>query len=131
MPLAIPHSKVGPPVNGELFAPGHPAPAVILLHEWWGLNDQIRGIARKHGLPVLKRLEERGDLPRSGFGATHLDAGRHGHDQRQYHERPPAHLKLRSLGAQKSKFVVSRHERGSRTRIRRTLLGGFWSRRKM
>lgn len=48
MPLAIVRSSVGPPINGQLFSsPGDPAPAVILLHEWWGLNDQLRAFATR------------------------------------------------------------------------------------
>lgn len=48
MSLALLHATVGPPINGELFSPaGGPSPAVIVLHEWWGLNDGIRDIARR------------------------------------------------------------------------------------
>jgi carboxymethylenebutenolidase len=37
----------GKDVNGYLAKPDNPqgAPAVIVLQEWWGLNDQIRGVA--------------------------------------------------------------------------------------
>ena len=40
----------GAPVTGYLARPGDqdgPLPAVILIHEWWGLNDNIRGMARR------------------------------------------------------------------------------------
>jgi carboxymethylenebutenolidase len=38
----------GSPVLGFLDDSAGPgAPAVILIHEWWGVNDQIRGVARK------------------------------------------------------------------------------------
>ncbi len=33
-------------VSGALAMPDkRPAPAVLLIHEWWGLNDQIRAVA--------------------------------------------------------------------------------------
>ncbi len=37
----------GAAVNAALAPPTTtPAPAVILVHEWWGLNDQIKSVAR-------------------------------------------------------------------------------------
>lgn len=46
--LALVHARVGPPINGDLYSPpSASAPAVLILHEWWGLNDQIRGFARR------------------------------------------------------------------------------------
>lgn len=48
MVLAIVQSDIGAPVHGELYSPaGNRAPAIILAHEWWGLNDQMRGLARR------------------------------------------------------------------------------------
>ena len=37
----------GKAVSGYLAEPAHPAgaPAVVVIQEWWGLNDQIRGVA--------------------------------------------------------------------------------------
>ena len=37
----------GQTVNGYLAEPANPthAPAVVVIQEWWGLNDQIRGVA--------------------------------------------------------------------------------------
>src|SRR5258708_489531 len=35
----------GRQVKGALSKPGHKAPAVLLIHEWWGLNDQIKAVA--------------------------------------------------------------------------------------
>jgi carboxymethylenebutenolidase len=36
----------GAPVRGALALPDTAtAPSVILIHEWWGLNDQVRGVA--------------------------------------------------------------------------------------
>ncbi len=36
-----------------------PAPAVLLIHEWWGLNDQIKAVA--------------GELARQGYAALAID----------------------------------------------------------
>jgi len=36
----------GKPVKASLALPDvTPAPAVVLIHEWWGLNDQIKSVA--------------------------------------------------------------------------------------
>ncbi len=37
----------GKDVSGYLASPANPqgAPAVVVIQEWWGLNDQIRGVA--------------------------------------------------------------------------------------
>ena len=36
----------GQSVSASLALPGRtPAPAVLLVHEWWGLNDQIKAVA--------------------------------------------------------------------------------------
>jgi carboxymethylenebutenolidase len=35
----------GRSVNGFLGMPAKKAPAVVLIHEWWGLNDQIKSVA--------------------------------------------------------------------------------------
>jgi carboxymethylenebutenolidase len=41
----------GKPVQGWLAEParaaGGPAPGVVVIQEWWGLNDQIRGVAER------------------------------------------------------------------------------------
>ena len=38
----------GKPVSGALALPANaPAAAVLLIHEWWGLNDQIKSVAAK------------------------------------------------------------------------------------
>lgn len=43
------HATVGAPVHGELFSPPvDRAPALIVLHEWWGLNDGMRDLARRY-----------------------------------------------------------------------------------
>ncbi len=39
-------TKGGKQVNAALAVPAEaPAPAVLLVHEWWGLNDQIKAVA--------------------------------------------------------------------------------------
>ena len=40
----------GQSVNGYLATPaaGGPSPGVVVLQEWWGLNDQIRGVADRY-----------------------------------------------------------------------------------
>ena len=37
----------GKSVQGYLAEPTQPkgAPAIVVIQEWWGLNDQIRGVA--------------------------------------------------------------------------------------
>ena len=38
----------GSPLDGFFDdSAGAGAPAVLVIHEWWGLNDQVRGIARR------------------------------------------------------------------------------------
>ena len=39
----------GQQVNGYLAEPasGTPGPAVVVIQEWWGLNEQIKGVAEK------------------------------------------------------------------------------------
>jgi len=40
------NTKRGRKVSGALALPAQlPAPAVMLIHEWWGLNDQIKAVA--------------------------------------------------------------------------------------
>jgi len=37
---------MGKPAKGVIARPAQlPAPAIILIHEWWGLNDQIKAVA--------------------------------------------------------------------------------------
>ncbi len=39
-------TRAGRSVRGALAMPAKlPAPAVLLIHEWWGLNDQIKAVA--------------------------------------------------------------------------------------
>jgi len=37
----------GQSVNGYLAEPGGTAPGIVVIQEWWGLNDQIKGVADK------------------------------------------------------------------------------------
>lgn len=46
VPVGIPVGTNGRTLNAALALPAAPkAPAVILIHEWWGLNDQIKAVA--------------------------------------------------------------------------------------
>ena len=40
----------GQTVSGYLADPGGNAPGVVVIQEWWGLNDQIRGVADRLAL---------------------------------------------------------------------------------
>jgi carboxymethylenebutenolidase len=43
-------TPAGRRVSGALAMPqGVPAPTVVLIHEWWGLNDQIKAVAAEFG----------------------------------------------------------------------------------
>ena len=47
----------GKSISGALARPEKmPAPAIVLIHEWWGLNDQIKSVAAdfsRHGYVAL------------------------------------------------------------------------------
>ena len=50
--MKLTHGKT---MNAYLGVPKRtPAPAVVLLHEWWSVNDQIK--------PVAQEFAERGDV---------------------------------------------------------------------
>jgi len=61
----------GKSVNGYLAEPagGGKAPAVVVIQEWWGLNDQIRGVADK-----LAKAGYRALVPDLYRGKTAVDA---------------------------------------------------------
>jgi carboxymethylenebutenolidase len=61
----------GKPVNGYLAEPagGSKAPGVVVIQEWWGLNDQIRGVADK-----LAKAGYRALVPDLYRGKTAVDA---------------------------------------------------------
>jgi carboxymethylenebutenolidase len=40
----------GKTVHGYLAEPAAPGPGVVVIQEWWGLNDQIRGVAERLAL---------------------------------------------------------------------------------
>lgn len=44
-------SVAGQPINGYLARPmetgGQPLPAILVIHEWWGLNDNVRMMTRR------------------------------------------------------------------------------------
>ncbi len=45
-PVSI-RTPSGRTANASLAVPKTKGPAVLLLHEWWGLNDQIKSVARE------------------------------------------------------------------------------------
>ena len=61
----------GKSVNGYLAEPagGGKAPGVVVIQEWWGLNDQIRGVADK-----LAQAGYRALVPDLYRGKTAVDA---------------------------------------------------------
>lgn len=41
--------KSGKPIKASVAFPNvTPAPAILLIHEWWGLNDQIKAVAAEY-----------------------------------------------------------------------------------
>ena len=58
--------------------PGPEAPAIVLIQEWWGLNEQIRGVARRladAGYNVLVPDLYRGKQASAADEAQHLMGG--------------------------------------------------------
>ncbi|TNE37434.1 MAG: dienelactone hydrolase family protein [Alphaproteobacteria bacterium] len=55
--LKLDHGK--PITASVIFPEKTPAPAVVLVHEWWGLNDQIKAVAA--------------DFAREGYAAVAVD----------------------------------------------------------
>ncbi len=48
----------GKKASGYLAEPAHPAgaPAIVVIQEWWGVNEQIRGVADRLGLAGYSAL---------------------------------------------------------------------------
>src|SRR5208282_3193552 len=70
----------GESVNGYLAeaAPGSSAPGIVVIQEWWGLNDQIRGVADKLAAAGYRALVPdlyRGKLALEANEAEHLMKG--------------------------------------------------------
>src|ERR1700691_1476555 len=69
----------GESVNGYLAegARGH-APGIVVIQEWWGLNDQIRGVADKLAAAGFRALVPdlyRGKVALEAKEAEHLMKG--------------------------------------------------------
>ncbi len=70
----------GQSVSGYLAEPANPvgAPAVVVIQEWWGLNDQIRGVAERFaraGFTALVPDLYRGQSTVEAEEANHLMTG--------------------------------------------------------
>ncbi len=70
----------GKSVNGYLAEPaqGAKAPAIVVIQEWWGLNDQIRGVADKLAAAGYRALVPdlyRGKVAVEAKEAEHLMTG--------------------------------------------------------
>jgi len=70
----------GKSVNGYLAEPptASKAPALVVIQEWWGLNDQIRGVAdklAKAGYRALVPDLYRGKTAADAKEANHLMTG--------------------------------------------------------
>jgi carboxymethylenebutenolidase len=71
------HRPDGQDVNGYLSEPaaGSAAPGVVVIQEWWGLNDQIRGVADKLAAAGYRALVPdlyRGKVALAANEAEHL-----------------------------------------------------------
>ena len=67
-------------VNSYLAEPANPsnAPAIVVIQEWWGLNEQIKGVAdqlAKAGYRALVPDLYRGQLALEAHEAEHLMQG--------------------------------------------------------
>ncbi|MBI4888953.1 MAG: dienelactone hydrolase family protein [Acidobacteria bacterium] len=59
-------------------AAGHRAPGVVVIQEWWGLNDQIRGVAKRFAASGYRALVPdlyRGQVGLDAKEAEHLMTG--------------------------------------------------------
>ena len=66
----------GKTVSAALAAPGRtPAPAVLLVHEWWGLNDQIKAVAAELADEGYLALPSQHRSKNSGSEPTHVRNG--------------------------------------------------------
>ncbi|MGK4008086.1 dienelactone hydrolase family protein [Sorangium sp. So ce1036] len=68
-------AKNGSPATGEIVLPKQdgPSPAVVLIQEWWGLNDHIRSLLDRLGAAGFVAL-----APDLYHGKTTRDAGEAG-----------------------------------------------------
>ena len=74
------HRPDGESVNGYLAegAHGANAPGIVVIQEWWGLNDQIRGVADKFAAAGYRALVPdlyRGKVALEAHEAEHLMKG--------------------------------------------------------
>jgi carboxymethylenebutenolidase len=72
----------GKPAWAYLAEPAAPGPGVVVIQEWWGLNDQIRGVAERLAqagysalVPDLYRGQSTLEAEEAHHLMTHLDFG--------------------------------------------------------
>jgi carboxymethylenebutenolidase len=68
-------SKAGDTANGALAVPagGGPAPGVVVIQEWWGLNEQIKSVAERWAAEGFLALAV--DLYRGALARDATEAG--------------------------------------------------------
>ncbi len=107
----------GGPVSGHLAMPESPdnAPVVLLIHEWWGLNDNIKSMAN--------------DLAAQGYIALAVDL----YDGEVASDRDGAMKLVRAVDAQRSSDIMDAWVRWARTQGNGKVaslgwcFGGAWS----
>lgn len=63
---------------GSQTAPGDKAPAVVVIQEWWGMNDQIKKIADRYAQAGYRALVPdlyRGQVAKAADEASHMMSG--------------------------------------------------------
>jgi len=93
----------GQSVNGYLAEAEHPVGSIVVIQEWWGLNDQIRGVADRFagaGFTALVPDLYRGKLTVEAEEAHHLMSGLDFGDAASQDVRGAvAFLKARAIGS--------------------------------
>lgn len=88
-PVSVPISN-GKPARAFVAMPARtPAPCVLLIHEWWGLNDQIKAVAA--------------EFARQGFIALAVDL----YDGKVATTREDANADMRAMDPQRADRILS------------------------
>lgn len=95
----------GQSAKGELVEAERPVGAVVVIQEWWGLNDQIRGVARRFadaGFTALVPDLYKGKSTVEAEEAHHLMSGLNFGDAASQDVRGAVqHLKTKKIGSGK------------------------------